>query len=260
MIVLGPNKSRTLIQKPRVPPWPKSNSVPKHRARKFSCFPLNKREKACRIVQRNLLRSVVVLPLSVTQDSHHPVTRLTHSVPSPSPKSSRRLALAILMPMSISSNFTSLNVSLRSSSLRLASRTAAKDTSSGLARSTFSKSVMARSMLHRCIARFLSWVSSISTWESCFPDIPGRSGRAFLPLPIVGVVVFDARLGRLGVSSLRENVRARGVDEGVAWGVESLDELVAARWRGVEGTHSSFSIRWTGRLRERMDSFGRSAK
>jgi len=86
------------------------------------------------------------------------------------------------------------------------------------------------------------------------------SGKAFLPLPIVGVVVFEPRPGRLGVSSLREKLRARGVVAGVARGVESSDDPVAARWRGVEGTHSSFSMRWTGRLRERIDSFGRSLK
>ena len=87
-------------------------------------------------------------------------------------------------------------------------------------------------------------------------------GRAFFPPLAVGVVEFEMGPARLGVSWLREreNVRARGVDAGVAWGVDSSDAPVAARWRGVEGVHSSLSERCTGRLRERIDSFGRSLK
>lgn len=88
----------------------------------------------------------------------------------------------------------------------------------------------------------------------------GRSGRAFLPLlGAVGVDEFEARLGRLGVSSLIEMLRARGV-VGDARGVSSFDEVLFARWRGVEGTHSSLSRRCTGRLRERMESAGCSLK
>jgi hypothetical protein len=89
-------------------------------------------------------------------------------------------------------------------------------------------------------------------------------GKAFLPLRMSGVVEFEIAAGRLGVSwlRLRENVRARGVDAGVARGVESSDSPVPARWRwgGVAGLRSSLSRRWTGRLRERIDSFGRSLK
>ena len=78
-------------------------------------------------------------------------------------------------------------------------------------------------------------------------------------LDCVGVAAPEVlRLGFLGVSSLMEKLRACGV----ARGVESpeapdvADVPVAARWRGVEGAHSWFSMRWTGRLRERMDCAG----
>jgi hypothetical protein len=58
----------------------------------------------------------------------------------------------------------------------------------------------------------------------------GRSGRAFLPLlVVVGVAFREVMSDRLGVSSLIENVRARGVDAGVTRGVESSDDPVAAR-------------------------------
>jgi hypothetical protein len=46
---------------------------------------------------------------------------------------------------------------------------------------------------------------------------------------VVGVTVLEATSDRLGVSSLIENVGARGVDAGVARGVESSDDPVAAR-------------------------------
>ena len=90
--------------------------------------------------------------------------------------------------------------------------------------------------------------------------MPGISGKAFLPLPTIGTVELEVVTDRLGVSWLRENVGARGVDDGVARGVESSDTPVSARWRGVDGCHSSLSRRWIGRLRERIDSFGRSLK
>lgn len=66
----------------------------------------------------------------------------------------------------------------------------------------------------------------------------------------------EVALDFLGVSSPSELLRARGVAVGVALGVESSDASVPARWRGVDGTHSSLSSRWTGRLRERMDCVG----
>lgn len=57
---------------------------------------------------------------------------------------------------------------------------------------------------------------------------------------------------------MMEKVRACGVARGVeSSDVPDIPEApVAARWRGVEGAHSWFSMRWTGRLRERMDCVG----
>jgi hypothetical protein len=76
----------------------------------------------------------------------------------------------------------------------------------------------------------------------------------------VGVAAPEVLLDFLGVcsSSLMEKLRARGVARGVesSEAPEVADVPVAARWRGVEGAHSMFSRRWTGRLRERMDSAG----
>ena len=57
------------------------------------------------------------------------------------------------------------------------------------------------------------------------------SGKAFLPSRMSGVVEVEIAPGRLGVSWVRENVGARGVDDGVARGVESSDAPVAARCR-----------------------------
>jgi len=95
---------------------------------------------------------------------------------------------------------------------------------------------------------------------SCSDSMKGRRGRAFLPLPDwVGVAAPEvARPGFLGVSSLMEKLRACGVARGVesSEAPEVPDALVAARWRGVEGAHSWFSMRWTGRLRERIDWAG----
>lgn len=75
-----------------------------------------------------------------------------------------------------------------------------------------------------------------SRCEACVEVMKGGRGRAFFALLVavdVGVAVLEAEGAFVGVCSPKERTRARGVARGVE---SSLDPVVSARWRGVEGT------------------------